>query len=130
MHIWIQRWAVLIGVILVAGCATVHPPAGVAGTGTYYYMSGNLVWTYPTDMERTWQATLQALQGLDLRVEDRTLDGLGGRIKAIRADGTTIRIRLKPETTRTTTVKVKIGTFGSQEQAENVHNAIRAQLRL
>jgi hypothetical protein len=93
-------------------------------------VSGNLVWTYPTDLERTWQATLSALEGLDLRIETKLFDGLGGRLKAIRADNTTIRIRLIPETTRTTMVKVKIGTFGNLEQSENLHQAIRAQLKM
>jgi hypothetical protein len=129
MHVWMKRLAVLMGVILVTGCTTVHPP-GVAGTGTYAYVSGNLVWTYPTDLDRTWQAALQALKELDLRIQSQNLDGLGGRIKAIRADGTAIRIRFVPETSRTTTVKVKVGTFGSQEQAENIHKAIREQLKL
>jgi hypothetical protein len=124
-----KRLVVLMSIILVTGCKTVHPP-GMAGTGTYSYVSGNLVWTYPTDLESTWQAALRALEELDLRVETKALDGLGGRIKAIRADGTAIRIRFVPETSRTTTVKVKIGTFGSQEQAENLHKAIRAQLKL
>jgi Protein of unknown function (DUF3568) len=127
MHIW--RLVGLIGVMLVAGCTTVHPP-GVAGTGTYSHVSGNLVWTYPTDLERTWQATLSALEGLDLRIETKLFDGLGWRIKAIRANNTTIRIRLIPETTRTTVVKVKIGTFGNLEQSENLHQAIRAQLKM
>jgi hypothetical protein len=124
-----QRLGMLMGLMLVAGCTTVHPP-GVVGTGTYSYVSGNLTWIYPADLERTWDASLRALEGLDLRIESKTLDGLGGRIKAIRADNTAIRLRLKPETTRTTTVSVKIGTFGSQEQAENIHKAIRAQLKL
>jgi len=129
MHIWRQRLVGVIGVILVAGCSTVHPP-GVAGTGTYSHLSGNLAWTYPTDLERTWEATLRALAELDLRIEVKTLDGLGGRIKALRADGTTIRVHLIPETNRTTTVKVKIGAFGSLDQSENLHQAIRAQLKL
>ena len=129
MRVWMKRLVVLLGILVATGCTTVHPP-GVAGTGTYSYVSGNLAWIYPADMERTWDATLRALEGLDLRIQEKNLDGLGGRIVARRADETKIRIRLKPETTRTTTVLVKIGTFGSQEQSENVHKAIRAQLKL
>jgi len=129
MHVWMKRFVVLLGILVATGCATVHPP-GVAGTGTYNSMSGNLSWIYPTDMERTWQATLRALEGMDLRIEERTLDGLGGRIVARRADETKIRIRLKPETTRTTTVLVKVGAFGNQEQSMNLHREIRTQLKL
>ena len=129
MRVWMKRLVVLLGMFVATGCVTIHPP-GVAGTGTYAYLSGNLSWTYPTDMERTWEATLRALEGIDLRIQEKTLDGLGGRIVALRADETKVRIRLKPETTRATTVLVKIGTFGSQEQSENVHRAIRTQLKI
>jgi hypothetical protein len=115
--------------MILVSCTTVHPP-GVAGTGTYAYISGNLIWTYPTELERTWDAALRALEELDLRIENKSLDGLGGYIKARRADNTAIRVRLVPETTRTTTVKIKIGAFGNQEQAQNLHKAIRAQLKL
>jgi hypothetical protein len=124
-----KRLVVLLGILVATGCATVHPP-GVAGTGTYSYVSGNLSWVYPADMERTWEATLRALETMDLRVEERNLDGLGGRLIARRADETKIRIRLKPETTRTTTVLVKVGTFGNKEQSENLHREIRTQLKL
>lgn len=129
MRRWMKRLGILIGILLAAACSTVHPP-GVAGTGTYSYVSGNLTWTYPTELERTWQAALQALEALDLRVQQKTLDGLGGYIEAIRADNTTIRVRMKPETTRTTTVSIKVGAFGNQEQSENIHKSIRAQLKL
>jgi hypothetical protein len=81
-------------------------------------------------LERGYQATLVALERLDLRIQTKTLDGLEGRIKAIRADRTTVKVYLKPITDRTTEVKVKIGTFGDQEQAEYIHKNIRTQLQL
>jgi hypothetical protein len=73
---------------------------------------------------------LAALDGLDLRIQTKTLDGLEGRIQALRADRTSVQIYLKPVTDRTTEVKVKIGTFGDQEQAEHIHKNIRTQLQL
>jgi hypothetical protein len=96
----------------------------------YNRASGYLSWTYPTPLDRSYEATLAALEGLDLRIQLKTLDGLEGRIKALRADRATVRIYLKPVTDRTTEVKVKIGTFGDQEQAEHIHKNIRAKLRL
>jgi hypothetical protein len=73
---------------------------------------------------------LAALDGLDLRIQTKTLDGLEGRIQALRADRTSVQIYLKPVTDRTTEVKVKIGSFGDQEQSEHIHKNIRTQLQL
>jgi hypothetical protein len=81
-------------------------------------------------LDRSYQATLTALEVLDLRIQTKTLDGLEGRIKAVRADRTAVQVYLKPITDRTTQVQVKVGTFGDQDQAEHIHKNIRAQLKL
>jgi len=130
MRVWAKRFLVLVSVVCIAGCTTVHPDAPRVGTGTYSYAARALSWTYPIPLETAWQATLRAVEELNLRADSKTLDGLGGRITAIRADGTNIHIRLKPETTRTTTISVRVGMFGSQEQSENIHKTIRAKLQL
>jgi Protein of unknown function (DUF3568) len=129
MHIQRMKLLVLLSVVVLGGCTKVYPDT-TAGAGTYNPASGWLSWAYPAPLERSYQATLAALEGLDLRVQTKTLDGLEGRIKAIRADRTNVQVYLKPLTDRTTEVQVKVGTFGDQEQAELIHKNIRAQLRL
>jgi uncharacterized protein YceK len=131
MHVRRIQLLVLITLVALGGCTTVYPTTS-AGAGTYNRASGWLTWTYPSPLERTYQAALGALEGLDLRIQNKTLDGLEGRIKALRADRTTVQMYLKPVTDRTTEVRVKIGTFlfGDQEQAELVHKNIRTRLQL
>jgi uncharacterized protein YceK len=124
-----MKLLVLLSLVVLGGCTTVYPNT-TAGAGTYNRASGWLSWAYPVPLERSYQATLVALERLDLRIQTKTLDGLEGRIKAIRADRTTVKVYLKPITDRTTEVKVKIGTFGDQEQAEYIHKNIRTQLQL
>ena len=116
-------------VVLLAGCTTVHPREPV-GSGTYSYVSGRLSWVYPVPLIEAWQATLQALQELNLRVLHKTLDGLGGEIDAQRVDQTAVDVDLKPTSDRTTEVSVRIGTFGDYEQSKNIHETIRTRLRL
>jgi len=116
-------------VVLLAGCTTVHPREPV-GSGTYSYVSGRLSWVYPVPLIEAWQATLQALQELNLRVLNKTLDGLGGEIDAQRVDQTAVDVDLKPTSDRTTEVSVRIGTFGDYEQSKNIHETIRTRLRL
>jgi hypothetical protein len=125
---WLQLF-VLMSLMALAGCTTVYPSTS-AGAGTYNRASGWLSWTYPMPLERSYEAALAALGELNLRVQSKTLDGLEGRIKALRADGKTVRVYIQPVTTRTTEVRVKIGFFGDQEQAELIHKNIRARMEL
>lgn len=129
MHVQRMKLLVLLSLVALGGCTSVHPSTG-AGSGTYNPVSGYLSWAYPVPLERGYQATLTALEELDLRIQTKTLDGLEGRVKAIRADRTAVQVYLKPLTDRTTEVQVKVGTFGDQEQAELIHKNIRTQLRL
>jgi hypothetical protein len=116
-------------VVLLAGCTTVHPRAPV-GSGSYSYVSRRLSWVYPVPLTEAWQATLQALQELSLRVLNRRLDGLGGEIDAERVDQTAVDVDLKPISDRATEVSVRIGTFGDYEQSRNLHETIRTLLKL
>jgi hypothetical protein len=125
---WLQLF-VLMSLMALAGCTTVYPSTS-AGAGTYNRASGWLSWTYPMPLERSYEAALAALGELNLRVQSKTLDGLEGRIKALRADGKSVRVYIQPVTTRTTEVRVKIGFFGDQEQAELIHKNIRARMEL
>jgi uncharacterized protein YceK len=124
-----MKLLVLLSLVVLGGCTTVYPNT-TAGAGTYNRASGWLSWAYPVPLERSYQATLVALERLDLRIQTKTLDGLEGRIKAVRADRTAVQVYLKPITDRTTAVQVKVGTFGDQDQAEHIHKNIRAQLKL
>jgi uncharacterized protein YceK len=125
----VRRLVLLASVLLVAGCATVHPQ-DPAGTGIYSYTSGRLSWTYPVALEPAWQATLRALKELNLRIESKTLDGLGGHIEALRSDNTKVSLSLKPATERTTRISVRVGAFGDRKPSEDIHAAIRTQLQL
>jgi hypothetical protein len=116
-------------VVLLAGCTTVHPREPV-GSGTYSYVSGRLSWVYPVPLIEAWQATLNALQELNLRILNKTLDGLGGEIDAQRADQTVVGVVVRPISDRTTEVSVRIGTFGDYEQSKNIHETIRTLLKL
>jgi hypothetical protein len=81
-------------------------------------------------MDVAWQATLGALEDLELQTYTKNLDGLGGRIEALRADKTKVHIRLKPVSDRSTRIGVRVGTFGSREISNRIHEAIRTRLKL
>lgn len=129
MHFPVRQIAlVMVGGLLLSGC-TVHPREPV-GTGTFSYVSGRLAWTYPVDIHTAWSATLRALDKLDIQVQDKAIDGLGGRIDARRADQTKVSVTLEPVSQRAARVSIKIGAFGNREQSENIHALIQQELKL
>jgi hypothetical protein len=115
--------------LLTGGCTTVYPRIA-AGTGTYSYVSGALTWTYPVTVEELKVATLAALTELHLPIQTQMLDGLGGVIEATRGEHVTVRLLLRPETEKTTSLSVRVGTWGNRQESEHIHTAVRKQLGL
>ncbi len=119
--------AFFIGTILViacGGCAALVVGAG-AGAGGYSYIKGELKHTYSMPVKTLWPHTLATVNSLDLTVKEKYVDALGGKIEARRNDGTPVKVRLKPAGDGSTTVGVRVGTFGSRSRSEQVHSAIR-----
>ena len=79
-------------------------------------------------IEQLWPKTLDAMQDLHLTVDGKYLDATGGEIEGRRADGTPVKVRLKPAGKHSTTIGVQVGTPGSRELAEYFHRAIQNQL--
>ena len=108
---------------IVAGAAA----AGV-GVGSYFYVKGELERDYHAPMARVWQATLQAVEELNLSIESKQHDAFGGIIKGKMSDGTSFIIELKREGENLTNVGVRIGAFGSKTKAEAIHSKIHSNL--
>lgn len=123
---------ILVGIGLLAGSGGCVPVAlGVgagAAVGTYSYIKGELQATYNVAIERLWPHTLAAMRDLRLPIDSERMDALGGIIEARRGDGTPVKVRLKPQAENATLVGVRVGTFGSREKSEIIHNAIRERL--
>jgi len=116
----------LLGVsFMVQGCALLLVGAGAgAGVGTYAYVKGELQTTYGASVDRTWNATLSALRDLNIRVVSTRKDITEGDIEAAKADGTRVRIDLLKAGPDTTTVKIRVGTFGDEEFSKLIHRRI------
>jgi hypothetical protein len=94
------------------------------------YVTGELQGTYNIPIRTLWPKALAAMQDLRLTIDNRYMDALGGEIEARRADGTSVRVRLKAADDRSTILGVRVGFIGDREKAEYVHRAVQEQLRL
>lgn len=116
--------------LILQGCgALVAGGAGAAaGGGTVAYLRGESQATYPASIERTWGATLSALQDAKIRVTDTERNGNQGTITAVQADDTNVTVNLEPAGPGTTTVRIRIGVFGDEDASRAIHNRIASRL--
>jgi hypothetical protein len=122
---------VLFGASLILqGCgALLAGGAGAAaGAGGVAYVRGEAQSTYPASMDRTWNATLSALRDANMQVTDTERDGSQASIKAKAADDKSVNVALEPAGPGTTTVKVRVGTFGDEEVSRAIHQRIASRL--
>jgi len=120
---------VVVSALCANGCVPLMVGAAGAGVGTYAYVKGQLETAYPATYEQTWQATLDALEGLGISVETSGKDAFGGTIKAKRADGTSVRLKVAPITSNSTSVKIRVGLFGDRTVSEGISTEIASRLK-
>jgi hypothetical protein len=115
-----------------SGCSkkwvAIGAAAAAVGSGAYFYVKGDLKRNYEAPMEKTWQATVKAVEELKLSVESKQNDAFGGVIKGKMADGKGFTINVKRLGENTTEVGVRIGTFGDREKSEAIHDKILSLL--
>jgi uncharacterized lipoprotein len=118
------------GGLILQGCgALVAGGAGAAAGGTgVAYVRGESRSTYPASFDRTWAATLAALQDARLTVTDTQRDGTQGTIKAKQADDTNVTVNLEQAGPGTTEVKIRVGVFGDEDASKAIHNRIASRL--
>ncbi|MGE3536550.1 MAG: DUF3568 family protein [Candidatus Tectimicrobiota bacterium] len=112
-----------------SGCYTTTIGGGTSFTaGTYSYITRELEVIYGIPMADVWPRALSAVESLQLHIDRQYLDGLGGDIEARRADGTPVYVSLKPSGSHSTSIRVRVGTFGDRIQSERIQRTIRQQL--
>jgi uncharacterized lipoprotein len=100
-----------------------------AGAGTVAYLEGEHSQVHAGSYERVWSATLATLSQMNIRVIKTEKDALGGTITARRADDTAVGIKVQPSGAETTTVKVRVGTFGDRAASESIQARIVSGLK-
>jgi hypothetical protein len=102
---------------------------GAAGAGAAAYATGDLETSYQAPVDRTAQATLAALQQLDLQPAG-SVPGSGNEvtIEGRRADGTPVRVWLGPAGDMTVG-RIRVGTFGDTELSRQIDRRIVENLR-
>jgi hypothetical protein len=115
-----------------SGCVAAAVGLGAtAGVGTYTYIKGELKATYSVPLAQAWDASVMAMHTMHIPIAKQAIDALGGEITARRADGTPVKVKLKPIGNFSTDIGVRVGgiaSIWSQKDAQRVHDAIKHRL--
>ena len=118
----------LLPVLALSGCAAVVVGGAAAAGAGYLWFNGNLEHTLDSALPKVEVATRQALEGLDLVGIETRADKLKGRVTARMADGTKVTVKLKAMDFETTSVRIRVGTFGDQAISEQILRHIERRL--
>ncbi|MCC6552064.1 MAG: DUF3568 family protein [Polyangiaceae bacterium] len=111
-----------------SGCLGAAAAGAAVGVGTYAYVKGDLNATVQAPLDKTWEATNDALADLGLIVKERTIDAFAGRIEASQVEGGDVRIRLEPAGPKATKVNIRVGTFGDEGRSRAILEEIQERL--
>jgi hypothetical protein len=120
-------WVVLLvmGAFMISGCAValVGVAAVGAGSGTYYYINGEMKTDYYQSFDATWSACQKSvadMRGVDVE-QDKEIGN--GKIAAVINDEK-VKITVLYKAKNVTTVSIRIGLLGDKLASQLIHDKI------
>jgi len=122
-----KEWLVflVIGAFLISGCtaALVSGAAVGAGSGTYFFINGEMKTDYYHSFDAVWNAcqkTVADMRGLDVLPEKE----IGkGKISTL-IDEEKVQISVTYKAKNVTTVSVRVGLIGNKLSSQLIHDKI------
>ena len=121
------NWAVLliVSVFMISGCelALIGVGAVGAGSGTYFYINGEMKTDYYHSFDATWSACQKSvadMRGLDVE-QDKEIGN--GKIMAVVNDEK-VKIEVLYKAKNVTTVSVRVGLIGDKLSSQLIHDKI------
>jgi hypothetical protein len=112
--------------ICVSGCLLVAVGAGAAGTVAY--VKGELETTLSASMDNSYNATLRALEQLQLSTIQKTKDALSAEVVARTSEDKKVTITLTRVDDKSTKLTIRVGIFGDQDQSTTIYEHIKKNL--
>ncbi len=113
--------------VWLAGCAPILLIGGAAaGIGGYKYYKGLLTVVYEASFEKTWDASIKALEDLEFTIQEKTEKLGSGKISATSSSKNhQVSLSLEYLTPQETEVSIRVGLLGD----ENASNVIKDKIR-
>lgn len=118
-------YLLIVSIFLISGCAAavVGGAAVGAGSGTYFYINGELNTDYYHSFEKVWAAcekTIADMRGID--VEPKKEIGTGKISTVIYNEKVQFTIQYKAK--NVTTVSIRVGLMGNKVSSQLLHDKI------
>jgi len=127
----VKMFVQIIVCFLLTGCAApvVFFGAGAAaGVVGYKYYEGALTVIFQSPFMETWDATLKALDQMNITVESASHGLTSGKIKAKRGGTERVTVSFRYKSAQETEVVIKVGTLGNQDVSMAIKEEIRKVL--
>ncbi len=113
---------------LVAMAATLGCTPSIVSTDAGVWYGGKLYAAAGSDITTVYDATLKAMEKLELEVTSKAKDVFYAKVTAKAVDGKVVIVRIKPENDSRTKFTIRVGPMGQRNRSEIIYNEIRANL--
>lgn len=113
-------------ILIMAGIAGCAPT--MVGTDMGVYRTGKLYSVSDKNIGAVYEATLKAMQNLELNVTRKAKDVFAAIVTAKSADGKDITVEIKPLMDNKTSYSIKVGILGNEERSRKIFTEIKNNL--
>lgn len=117
---------VLLGSQLASGCVAVA--AGAAGAAGYAWYRGEFEGSLDGSPKQCAAAAKEALEDLDMKMIKVDATEIDGKVTARSALDKEVVVTIKRKTEQTSTVAIRIGTFGDEVLSQNIFEKMKRNL--
>ena len=118
----------LLAVAMVSAQGCMVAAVGAAAAGTVAYVRGDLQAVEAAPIDKVYDASLAAMEELEIPVISKSKDALSATITGRDAADKKVTIKLKAATENATELSIRIGTFGSETKSLRIHQKIKERL--
>jgi hypothetical protein len=118
----------LLAVAMVSTQGCMVAVVGAAAAGTVGYVRGDLQAVENAPIDKVYEASLAALDELQIPVVLKSKDALSATITGRDAADKKVTVKLKAATEDTTKLSIRIGVFGSETKSRLIYQKILEHL--
>ena len=120
--------SLVVAALLCLSLTLVGCTPSLVGENAAAYSMGRLHARVDRDMNSVYEASVVALEQLEIKVTDKKKDVFGAKILGKTSDEQSITIKIKPETDSSTALSIRFGSLGSEARSRAIYDQIRKGL--
>lgn len=120
--------SLVVAALLCLSLTLVGCTPSLVGENAAAYSMGRLHARVDRDMNSVYEASVAALEQLEIKVTDKKKDVFGAKILGKTSDEQPITIKIEPETDSSTLLNIRFGALGSETRSRAIYDQIRKEL--